>query len=501
MKKIYAIVALFLLGACSLDQHDNTRLDYDNITTKSDIGGVRNGAYSMARYLYTGTNAYRTDYATDLFTELVNAGARGVFFGTLTLSAQDGDVQIIWNDAYRTISRINTFLDNVDNITDTDEEVAQWRGEMYLLRAMIYRELATKFCADYEPSSASSDYGVPLITSFDVEYAGGARGTLEQTYTQILDDVESAEDLLTSKGAANSTYLTADCVTAFKAQVALDMHEYADAITYADAIIGGGKYTLSSSKAELANLWGGDNSSEIIFMLDLELSNLNPESSYTPAILDNTDMSFVDGDSRRVSVAPCGWLAKLYKDNEATDWRWGSYASEGNIVGQGEDCSVAVYLNKFDGSNDLMSYYSRPKLFTLAQIYLIKAEAEYRDGGSGASTLSEFREGRGYSAGSVTSSGDELFAAIRNEYAMEFVGEGRRVADIKRWRVPFTRDMQSAPDFKKLVTTDRKAVINGTPTASSTAVVPANYWGLTLPIPNVEFEVNPDLKGSQNEGF
>ncbi len=502
MKQIYIFMVLLLLGSCSLDQHDSTRLDYDNITTKSDIGGVRNGAYSMARYLYSGTNAYRTDYATDLFTELVNAGARGVFFSTLTLSAQDGDVQTIWDDTYRTISRINTFLDNVDNVTDSDEEVAQWRGEMYLLRAMMYRELAIRFCKDYEPSSASSDYGVPLITSYNVEYAGGARGTLEQTYAQILEDIASAEGLLLNEGLANATYLTTDCITALKAQVALDMHDYANAVTYADKIISGGKYTLSSSQAQLATLWGGDNSSEIIFEFALELSNLNPESDYTSAIVENTDMSFVDMESgsRRVSVAPCGWLAKLYKDNAATDWRWGVYASEGEIVGQAGVSSIAVYLNKFDGSDDLMSYYSRPKVFTLAQMYLIKAEAEYRKDGRGAAILSAFREGRGYSAGSVASSGEELFAAIRNEYAMEFIGEGRRTADIKRWRVGFARDTQSAADFDKLVA-NRNAVINGTPTPSTTAVVPANYWGLTLPIPQREFGVNPELRGSQNENY
>ncbi len=486
---------MLLLSSCSLDQHDKSKLDYDNIKNKSDISGVRIGAYSMARYLYTGTNAYLTDYATDLFTELVNAGTRGIYFTTFTLSSSDRHISSIWNDAYRTISRINTFLDNVDNIEDSDGDVLSWKGEMYLLRAMIYRELAVRFCKDYEPTTAATDYGVPLITSYNTEYAGGTRGSLGDTYNQILKDIAEAEKLLLNEGVALSTYLTKDCVDAIKAQVALDMHDYDDAITYADKLISSDKYKLSTTKSEFAKLWQMDNSTEVIFMFDLESSNLEPESQYTDAVLDNTDMSFIDetSGSRRVSVAPCGWLTRLYAVN---DWRRGVYVSEGDIVASDGVATSAFYINKFDGS--VNKYHSRPKVFTLAQMYMIKAEAEYMLNGEGAVTLSEFREGSGNCVNRVE--GGDIFKAIQDECAMEFLGEGRRLVDIKRWRVAFTRDIQSAVGFDKLIA-QRYAVIDRVTQVSSTVTVPANYWGLTFPIPIREFGLNPELNNAQNEGY
>ncbi len=508
MNKIYTIALLLLLSACSLDQHDPTRLDTEQITTKQELSGVRGGAYSMARYLYTGTNAFYTDYATDLFSVLVNAGSRGVFFSTFTLDASDADVRAIWDDSYRTISRINLYFDSLDQVTDVDEEVEVWSGELYLLRAMLYRLLAVRFCADYDPTTAATTYGVPLVTTYDVTNPGGARGSLADTYEQILSDMNQARTRLTTPGRSGSTSLTADCVTAFEAQVALDMHNYTGAIDAADKIIGSSTYRLSATAEELARLWGDDYSTEIIGMFAMESSDLNPEEEYTPALIDNTDLSFVDltSGARRVSVAPCGWLAQCYADQAGVDWRVGSYVQQGEIVGAAQVAAQGYYLTKFDGAQDLQqaqgvnSYHSRPKPFTLADVYLIKAEAEYRQNGGGAATLSAFREKRGYGAGSVTQTGEELFEAIRRECAMEFVGEGRRLADLKRWGVPFTRDAQQEPGFEQLLTS-HSAVIDGAPQPTQSVTVPANYWGLTLPIPSREFSVNPALAGAQNTGY
>ncbi len=496
MRKLYILVTALIVCSCSLDQYDKTNLDYSNAKTKSDLEGIRSGAYSMAAYLFTGTNAYFTDYMSDMFLGTIHAGGRGASYLDVALSSNDSNVKAMWGDAYRTIARVNSFLDKVDSVNDDDDELLQWKGEMYLLRAMMYRELALRFCNDYDPQTASSSYGVPIIKTLDVEYSGGNRGNLEALYDFINSDIASAEALLTQGGKAGSIYLTSDCVTAFKAQVALDMHRYSEAVAYCNTLISNTNYSLSVSRDALLSLWGEDSSNEIIFMFDLTQGDSNPELPFTIALPDNKDLSFFDvvAYQSKASVTLCGWLYGLY---ESIDWRLGSYVKDGDISSPtpGSTAIRGSFMSKFSGAANLQEspgvaiYRNRPKVFTLADIYLIKAEAEHFINSDAASTLSEFRSRRGYGANSVVSSGAALLKAIQDECAMEFVGEGRRLSDLKRWKVGVNRDVDSRfSSIESIISTTKMEV-------------QASHWSLTLPIPSTEFSLNTELRGQQNSGY
>ncbi|MCD7850609.1 MAG: RagB/SusD family nutrient uptake outer membrane protein [Parabacteroides sp.] len=68
-------------------------------------------------------------------------------------------------------------------IEDADEQARadMIKGEAYLIRALCYHTLVVRFAKDYEPSSATSDLGMPLVLEMDPE-GKPSRATLEETY-------------------------------------------------------------------------------------------------------------------------------------------------------------------------------------------------------------------------------------------------------------------------------------------------------------------------------
>ncbi|UKI39120.1 MAG: RagB/SusD family nutrient uptake outer membrane protein [Alistipes putredinis] len=221
-----------------------------------------------SRSLYTGEFLYHPDYQSDLFTELSTSGNRGGSFARWSLMTNDSDIERVWNMHYAAITNANLFIGGVDNViekADNEDDKAAlsvMKGEMYLLRAMSFRQLALHFCKDYEPETAASEFGVPIVETFDLGHKPH-RGTLANTYARITKDIEEAERLITTPGASNAKYLTADCVTAFKAQVYLDMHRYEEASQAAQSLYS--KYNLAQSAADIESMWRQDLSSETIF--------------------------------------------------------------------------------------------------------------------------------------------------------------------------------------------------------------------------------------------
>ena len=76
-----------------------------------------------------------------------------------------------WNDLYQRIAILNTILEEIerlDNIS-TDQEVADYhrvKGECHFLRAQFYFILVNLYGKPYNPTTASTDLGIPLkITS------------------------------------------------------------------------------------------------------------------------------------------------------------------------------------------------------------------------------------------------------------------------------------------------------------------------------------------------
>ena len=494
MKKItYFIataVAALSLSSCNLDMRPDTGVLGEDATKVEYIAALRNGLYNNVMSMQSYGNLVSQEYYVDLFNETMSSGNRGGYFSQWLLTASDQDVNAIWSTYYSVISNINYFLMKAEEVAalhpEDAEDIAIYMAEAKFFRALCLHQLALRFCKDYNPATAISDLGVPTPTVYD-PYAKLERGTLELTYKQINADVKEAEKFLTEAGAPCSTRLNKDAVLAFKAQLALHMHDYENAANYAKELYAG--YPLATSKDDIEEMWFEDYSTETITQCTLTATTLGlvgGPSGYLNGTYDFDSEIF----HYTPDYMPEQWIVDLYAEN---DWRSGSLISKESLYIYG-DYYMGYVLTKFSGNRNLftvptsLTYKTGTKLFRVAEMYLIEAEAQYMNGGDALTPLNALRQARGLEALNGVA-GEELMAEIEKERVRELIGEGHRLFDLKRWGKGFERNYQTAV---------ASALRGGRSTYQMKQA--ASNSKFVWPIPMEELHANPNL-GDQNPGW
>ena len=486
---IAVTVAALGLASCNLDMRPDTGVIGSDVNSIEYVKALRNGLYNNMVSIQSYGNQVYQEYYADLFNETMSSGNRGGYFSRWMLVASDQDVNAIWSTYYGIVSNINYILMKADEVSalqpENAEDIAYYKAEAHMFRAMCFHQLALRFCKDYTPSTAISDLGVPTPVEYD-PYAKNNRGTLEMTYKQILDDIRVAEMFLTEAGTPNSTRLSKDAVNAFKAQVALHMHDYDTAIDCASETYAG--YPLATSKTQIDEMWHEDNSTETIMQGTLTSTTLGLVSGPSDYLSGTWDF---DSEIFHYTPAylPEQWIIDLYA---AEDWRTGTLISKESLY-ISSDYYMGYVLTKFSGNRNLftvptsLTYKNATKLFRVAEMYLIEAEAQYMKGGDALTPLNALRQARGLAALNV--SGEELMAEIEKERVRELIGEGHRLFDLKRWGKGFKRNYQTAL---------ASALQGGKSTYQMTqqATNPKFVW----PIPMEELHANSNF-GEQNTGY
>lgn len=497
MKKLKYILASLCVvigfGSCNLEITPDTDIAGPDAGKLFYVEGLVTGLYNDMATAQSYENLRYPDYYTDLFNETGQSGNRGGFFSRWQIHYDDQDVNSNWNMYYSIVASVNFALEKADEALAAEPENAEvlnaLKGELYFFRAYFMHQLALRFCQDYDPAKADTQLGVPCPVKYDA-LAKLNRGTLAATYQRITDDIKSAETLVKTAGAANSGKVTVDAVTALKAQVALQMHDYANASTYAKSLYT--KYPLATKAADLKAMWDLDESSETIFQINLTKQTLalvgDLAYDYTWGDWSEEEQTYIFDPA----YVPEQWVCNLY---DASDWRYGIYVGPNRTKSIAADAAEQAKLClKFKGNENLFSkehvltYANMPKIFRVAEMYLIDAEAQYRtEGGDALAPLNALRKARGLAG--LSSTGDELFAEIKKECVREFIGEGRRLFDLKRWGDGFKRDGQAA----------YLSQLKGGTTVYEMEVQ-ANNPKLVWPIPQQEGTNNPNI-GQQNEGY
>lgn len=490
MKKIINLIvacgALISMASCDLDLEPTTGPNSGKVLTAEELKGMRLGLYNDIKAISSGGYLYLTDYFTDLVTETNASGNNGAYFYLWMLYANDQDISSMWNNYYGMIRDANYAIMKMEESqregVATGAEINMYIGEMKFFRAYTLRQLALRFCEDYDPDKADSQPGIPVPDKYETG-SHHERGTLADVYTQIQSDITEAELAVKTAGSANAIYLTADAITAFKAQVALDMHDYPNASKYASSLYA--SYPLVDSKIALEQMWREDTSTETIFQPEVNTTTLGSVSSMS---------DYYNGlwNGSKFVTTPFYVLEQHIVDLFSTDdYRMGIYLENSFVQLSSSQKGNGYLLTKFIGNKFFRSaltqlnYKNMPKVFRVAQMYLIDAEAQYQQNGGGAGPLNALRQSRGLEPTDAT--GKDLFAAIKDEYVREMMGEGYRLSDLKRWKDTFKRDYQSA--LRSVVRTrgrDMNPNVND----------PKFVW----PIPQDEIENNPNF-GSQNPGY
>lgn len=494
MKKFIKILPILLIfigafTACDLERFPYSAIETgQSFKTIQDAENWNNGVYSFFRARQYGIYTYSQDIQADQLNASVDYGNRnGELHRWSTFLAGSYTIRDAWREYYTAINNINMILDEYSKMELEDaEDIAllnQFKGDAHFARAFYYNELALRWAKAYNPTTASSDLGIPVVLEVDYTIMP-ARETLENVYKQVLSDISQAKTLLSGQaGNQGSNYFNADVVTALEARVKLYMQDWAGALTAANSLISGGKYPLINTEEDLIDMWTNDMAQEVIFQSYVaqptELGNAN--SVY---------LGYNAGNQRYTpDFIPSQWVIDMYEDE---DIRKNAYFQEKPVNLQGQLTDLTL-VNKYPGNPELFTtantnYQHAPKVFRIAEMYLIAAEAAYRSSGDALAPLNVLRVNRGLDALSGVS-GDALLEEIKDERFRELAFEGFRLFDLKRWGEGFERrDPQNTDvltpgsDFygKSVQANDNKFV-----------------WGL----PSNDITINPNLTDQQNPGW
>jgi hypothetical protein len=328
-----------------------------------------------------------------------------------------------WSSAYNVINIANGIIANIAKVATADQ--GRVKGEALFLRGAMHFELVRLYAKDYTDGTASANLGVPLMTNFTASTADitkPARNTVEQVYTQVIADLTEAETLLP---ASNTVFATKAAAAAILSRVYLQKADYAGArdaanrtIISATSSAGGSKTLLTSF---MANFNQAANTAEDIFAIqvnDQDGTN-NMQTFYSVDIFGARD-----GDIE----IEAAHLA-LY---ELTDGRRSSTSNPSASTVFNTAFYTKYSANRTTKFRDL---YKNVKVIRLAEMYLTRAEANYRLGTTvGDSPLNDVNRIRARAGGLLPlvaiTSVNEIYLERRRELAFEGFG----LHDAKRFK-------------------------------------------------------------------
>lgn len=488
---LIAVLAVTVTSCKKLDLFPASSIARDQSFQKvTDAKNWNAGMYNFLRGRFYGGFTFSTDVQSDLLNATLDFGNRNGNphrWGTSFL-ADDYTIRDVWAAYYGAITNINVALEGFSKITPANAaeaaELNKYRGDAHLARAYYYHCLMLRWAKSYNPATASTDLGVPLVTKYDVN-AQPARATSKEVYDLIISDINQAKGFLANTpGALGAKTFNIDVAIALEARVLLQMQNWSGAYNAANSLITGGKYRLINTATALRAYWHFDGNTESIF----EIVTIKPnELAQTNSIY----LGFLPATGRFTpDFVPSQWVVDEYAD---ADIRKLVYFEQKPATFQGVNYNNVWMVNKYPGNPALFTgaatnYQHAPKFMRIAEMYLIAAEAAAMSNSTAnaLTQLNALRTSRGLTALSGLS-GAALMNEIKKERFRELAFEGFRLDDLERWNEGFTR---RAPQNTAFINVGSNY---------NTLTVPANDPKFVWGIPTNDITINPKLV--QNPGW
>lgn len=403
------IFMVFLLTACGseLDLQPHQSLsDEAALSNDANVKKALLGAYDALSY----SSVLGGDM--QLYGELLAADGEINWVGTYNepreifgkkIITTNGFVSDTWIRSYKAINICNNILGALDVVVEDDRDRVE--GEAKFIRGLIYFELIELYAKPYSAGSTTTNLGVPIVLEPTREITADSRvsrATVEEVYTQILSDLESAESLLPD---ANDVFANKTAAAAILSRVYLQQEDFASARDAADRAIGYGTNSLVGSYAEAFN--NSSNSSEDIF--DLQVNEQDGDNSM------HTYWSVPDYGGRDGDV-------------EVLDKHIDFYDPSDDRLNLFYDGNGARRSGKWQ-----LQFKNVP-IVRLAEMYLTRAETNFREGTAIGDTylndLNLIRDRVGLSTLGTATLNDILL-----ERKLEIAHEGQGIHDVKRLRL------------------------------------------------------------------
>ncbi len=152
----------------------------------------------------------------------------------LHTNANSTTVFNFWYQRYHFVATANAIINNVAS-SDFPEtpQLNRILGQAHAYRAWAYWRLVTTFSKGYLIGNPSTDPGVPITNGLAIN-EGAPRGTVEQVYDQIENDINAAIEFLKNASAPdNKSNISLNAAYGIKARIALSKGDWSTAATNA----------------------------------------------------------------------------------------------------------------------------------------------------------------------------------------------------------------------------------------------------------------------------
>lgn len=340
----------------------------------------------------------------------------------------------IWSTNYTGIANVNNLLAHIDDnvgLFSTDNH-GVIKGEALALRAMLHFDLLRCFGVSFAvnpdqpaiPYSKALDYHVsPQLTVRGVTEAVLADLREAEAQLRAHDPIVTGREITETDDNGylinRQLHLNYYAVKGLEARVYLWAGRYEEAYDAAAEVVGSGAFGWST----VENMERGYDRC----LADEHLFALN-NLTLTADIADNY---FSESSQHSFAVNRDRLLA--YFDNATQDYRYTFLFKSG--TGTTYDNRYTTKYDEPAGSAATYYKYKMP-LLRLPEMYLIKSEAEYRQGltGDALITLNQLRLARNLTA--LPELPADYEAELVNEYRRELLGEGQLFFLFKRLNYP-----------------------------------------------------------------
>lgn len=459
-KTIPALALLLMAVGCDsfLSENPDNRVEL-NSTEKA--AQLLTNAYSSAGYTFTewmSDNVTFTTGTTKLpeHNQLYN-------WEDVTTDSQDTPI-FFWTSTYDAIAHANEVLAIIESLPGERARKRAVEAEARLTRAYGHFMLVNLFAKHYDPATASSDPGIPYVLEPEREFLKQyERNSVQEVYDLVEEDLLRGLQLVDASYYANSGkyHFTRESALAFASRFYLFKGDFANCIEYSSQLL-------------------ADNPS--VFIKDIEgllQATANPDeflSAYTSPTEQGNLLVVRQVTNYPVNVGywPSPALVNTLFDNNPwfeTDVRT---SNEYPIYLRGNGWAIAKYEFLFERSsltsNVGLNYTIMP-VFRGEEVLLNRAESFVLTGNNALAiedlqtfvdlrysntptvNLADIRSYYGTSNDQVA-----LLSYIIEERRKEFIHEGLRWFDIKRYGLPVTH-FDAAGNASQLAPDDLRKVL------------------------------------------
>lgn len=307
-----------------------------------------------------------------------------------------------WISAYRNIYRANVVIDGVEEFEEKNSislRSSAVKGQGYFNRAISYFELVQVWAEAYDDQSAETMLGIPLKYTGDFNETT-SRPNLQQTFSQIIDDLLQASELLPERQPFIK-WPSKIAAWAYLAKVYLYMNAFEQAGFYAEKCL------------------------DSDFRL-MDYNRVDPVPRFPFSPMENSEIIYhrvLTSAYYSINMNICLIDPILYKSYAEDDLRKSLFFTK-------QDDGSILFRGDYGGG--VGGGFSGP---TLAEMYLIVAESAARQGQNekaktSLTTLLRHRIDKDSFSSDMKE--DDLLSEILLERRKELLRRGIRFGDVKR---------------------------------------------------------------------